>query len=313
MDKTQLITVWQEMPWNDIKLKANKVLPKFVVVVFIILIAKSFAELTWEFFTPAQEAVSNTFKNQNGSSIPAASNASLKKVASYHLFGNAKQQAVVQQKVIDAPETRLRLDLKGVFASTNTQQALAIISSSKSQDKTYRIGEMVTPGVSLHAVYADRVILKRNGRFETLRLPKPKLENSAIYNSNIVDHMVESTKLSNTLSVTSPAITQSASSSQRLRKMRDTLVNDPAKIWKEVRINPVMKEGQVQGYTLVHNDQALMKALNIRKTDIITEINGEPLSNPATLYGLIGSLSSQQSLDLTIERNGQQQSIQLTF
>lgn len=313
MDKTQLITVWQDMPWNDIKLKANKVLPKFIVVVLIILIAKSFADLTWFFFTPAQEVVSNPFKNQNGSNIAVASNASLKKVASYHLFGNAKQQAVVQQKVIDAPETRLRLDLKGVFASTNSQQALAIISSSKSQDKTYRIGEMVTPGVSLHAVYADRVILKRNGRFETLRLPKPKVDNKAMYNTNSVNHKVKSKKLSNSSRVTSPAITQSVSSSQRLRKMRDTLVNDPAKIWKEVRINPVMKEGQVQGYTLVHNDQALMKALNIRKTDIITEINGEPLSNPATLYGLMSSLSTQQSLDLTIERNGQQQSIQLTF
>ena len=313
MDKTQLITVWQEMPWNDIKLKANKVLPKFVFVVIVILIAKSFAELTWEFFTPAQEAVSNTFKNQNGSSIPAASNANLKKVASYHLFGNAKQQAVVQQKVIDAPETRLRLDLKGVFASTNTQQALAIISSGKSPDKTYRIGDEVTSGVSLHAVYADRVILKRNGRFETLRLPKPKVDSKAIYNTNSVNHKVKSTKLSSTSRVASAAITQGVSSTQRLREMRDTLVNDPAKIWKDVRINPVMKEGQVQGYTLEHNDQALMKALNIRKTDIITEINGEPLSNPETLYGLISSLSSQQSLDLTIERNGQQQSIQLTF
>jgi type II secretory pathway component PulC len=56
-----------------------------------------------------------------------------------------------------------------------------------------------------------------------------------------------------------------------------------------------------------------MKALHIRKTDIITAVNGQSLSDPATLYGLMNILSDQQSLELTIERNGQQQTIQLSF
>ncbi len=302
MNKIQITTYWQAMPWGEIKLKVNKHLPKFVFIVLVLLITQTFAELTWSFFSPTQE----TIKHQVGRVKTVAAGASLKEVGSYHLFGNAKSQTVVQQKIIDAPETRLRLDLKGVFASTNAREALAIISTSKGKDKTYHVGDKVTGGAALHAVYADRVILKRNGKLETLRLPKAKVDSKAFYRSS-------SSKVK-PLNMSKPAIIQSGQvQAQQLRKMRDTLLKDPAKIWQQVRINPVMKNGKIQGYTLAHNDQGLMKALNIRNTDIITGINGQPLSDPATLYGLMNSLSDQQSLELTIVRNGQQQTIQLNF
>jgi len=112
---------------------------------------------------------------------------------------------------------------------------------------------------------------------------------------------------------TKPTTVQKQTSSRRLRDIRDNLLKDPAKVWQQVRINPVMKNGKIQGYTLAHNDPALMSALNIRKTDIITGVNGASLSDPSTLYGLMASMSSQQTMELTIERNGQEQTIQLTF
>ena len=306
MNKTQITTYWQELPWNEIKLKANKYLPRFVFILLIILITQTFAELTWEIFTPAEKSTSYTVNSSAVRVNSVAQNSSLKEVSSYHLFGDAKKQVVVQQKVIDAPETRLRLDLKGVFASSNASEALAIISSSKGKDKTYHIGDKVTVGALLHAVYSDRVILKRNGKLETLRLPKPKVDSKAFYNGT-----ASNKGRSPVNRVTSSRSGQDQS--QRLRKMRDTLLKDPAKIWQQIRINPVMKNGEVQGYTLAHNDQKLMKALNLRKTDIITAVNGQSLSDPATLYGLMASLSEQSSLELSIERNGQQQTIQLGF
>ena len=319
MDKAQLISYWHELPWSEIKLKANKVLPKFIFILLIVLITQTFAEMTWRFFTPEQESVSNKIKNNITLVIPVAINTGLKEVSAYHLFGDAKNQVVVQQEVIDAPETRLRLDLKGVFASTIAEQALAIISSSKGKDKTYHIGDKVTGGAILHAVYADRVILKRNGKLETLRLPKSKVDSKAFYNIkssgsssyNVRSSKNKSASIDKRLNAASAQI--ALTPSQRLRNIRDTLLKDPAKVWQQVRINPVMKNGNIQGYTLAHNDQALMSALNIRKTDIITEVNGESLSDPATLYSLMGSMSDQQSMELTIERNGQQQTIHLSF
>lgn len=312
MDKAQITSYWQDLPWNEIRLKAHKHLPKFIFIVFVILITQTLAELTWTFFTDEQETVSSNTKLQViPDKMPVASS-SLKDVSTYHLFGDAKKPAVVQQKVIDAPETRLRLDLKGVFATTNAAEALAIISSSKDKDKTYRIGDKVIGGALLHAVYADRVILKRNGRLETLRLPKSKVDSKAFYNNSNAQS-AKSMSANSRQKTQSPSSVTAPNQTQQLRKMRDTLINEPAKIWQQVRINPVMKNGKVQGYTLSHNDQSLMAAMNIRKTDVITGVNGQSLSDPATLYGLMDNLSKEQSLELTVVRNGQEQTIQLSF
>ena len=306
MDKAQITNYWHELPWNEIKLKANKHLPKFIVVVFVVLITQTFADLTWSLFTPGQERkpADIQIKNQ-ATAVRKVTNTSLDKLSTYHLFGDAKKSPVIQQKVIDAPETRLRLDLTGVFASTNANEALAIISSSKGKDKTYHIGDKITGGALLHAVYEDRVILKRNGQLETLRLPKSKVDSQAFYTSSTSTTNSEPSFLQNTQSKKGQA--------RRLREIRDTLLKDPAKIWQQVRIAPVMKNGQVHGYTMAHNDQKLMKALNIRQSDVITSINGQALSDPATLYGLMDSLSKQKSLLVDIERNGQQQTLELSF
>ncbi len=305
MDKTQIITYWQDLPWTEIKLNTNKYLPKFIFILLLLLITQTLAELTWALFTPQQKSVSTNMRTSISSVKATASQTGLQNVASYHLFGDAKKQVVVQQKVIDAPETRLRIDLKGVFASTNSSEALAIISTSKGKDKTYHLGDKVTAGAILYAVYADRVILKRNGQLETLRLPKSKVDSKAFYS---VPSSANTTRKS---SLTSARV--NSSQTQRLRKLRETLLKDPAKIWQQVRINPVMKNGHVHGYTMAHNDQKLMQELNIKSSDIITSINGQSLSDPATLYSLMNQLSDQQSLELGIERNGQQQTIQLNF
>ena len=307
MDRAQIISYWQMLPWNEIKLKANKHLPKFIVVVFVVLITQSFAEMTWSFFSANQALQPNSIQTKNQvASVRKVTNASLANISNYHLFGDAKKSApVIQQKVIDAPETRLRLDLKGVFASTKASEALAIISSSKGKDKTYHIGDKITGGALLHAVYEDRVILKRNGQLETLRLPKSKVDSQSFYTTPTTMTISKSSRLQNT----QPKKGQS----RRLREIRDTLLKDPAKIWQQVRIAPVMKNGQIHGYTMAHNDQKLMKALNIRQSDVITSINGQALSDPATLYGLMGSLSKQKTLMIDIERNGEQQTLELSF
>lgn len=308
MNTTQIINYWQALPWNEIKLKANTHLPKFVFIVLIILLTQTFAVMTWEFFSPTQEVASQASNKPKTQSKAATINTRLQDVSAFHLFGDAKKEDVVLQKVIDAPETRLRLSLKGVFASSNPKQALAIIAASKGEDKTYHIGDKVSGGALLHAVYDDRIILKRNGKLETLRLPKSKLDSKAIYTPPASPSPARGVTANHARSGRSRQ-----AQSKRLRKIRDTLLKDPAKIWQQVRINPVMKNGAVQGYTLAHNDQSLMKALNLRKTDVITAINGESLSDPATLYGLMASLSKQSSLELSVERNGQKQTIQLSF
>ncbi len=66
------------------------------------------------------------------------------------------------------PNTNLHLTLLGSFAHAQMQHSSAIIQAENSKARRYAIGAELSPGVSLHAVYPERVELMRNGRLESL-------------------------------------------------------------------------------------------------------------------------------------------------
>lgn len=79
-----------------------------------------------------------------------------------------------------APSTSLRLTLLGSFVQADSPRSSAIIQLEGSPAKRYSVGQELSSGVSLHAVYRDRVELKRNGRLETLAFSKrPTLQSTA--------------------------------------------------------------------------------------------------------------------------------------
>ncbi|MCH1932385.1 type II secretion system protein GspC, partial [Shewanella sp. A25] len=80
----------------------------------------------------------------------------------------AAQQA--PELITDAPKTSLSILLTGVVASTAEQRGVAVIESRGSQN-TYSLGDKIDgTSASLKEVYADRIIITNNGRYETLML-----------------------------------------------------------------------------------------------------------------------------------------------
>lgn len=67
-----------------------------------------------------------------------------------------------------APSTNLRLTLLGSFVHADPARSTAIITLEGGKAKRYLVGTQLSDGVLLHAVYRNRVELKRNGRLETL-------------------------------------------------------------------------------------------------------------------------------------------------
>ena len=57
INQTQILKRWQELPWPEIRLKANKHLPQFVLLMLIILLTQTFAELTWALISPDNNSV----------------------------------------------------------------------------------------------------------------------------------------------------------------------------------------------------------------------------------------------------------------
>ena len=96
-------------------------------------------------------------------------------VSSWKLMGEAKVKTAEPARPsapVVAPETRLKLTLRGSLDSDDTGIARAIIADQRGQEELYSIGDKVPGNAELSEIHIDRVILLRGGRYETLSLPE---------------------------------------------------------------------------------------------------------------------------------------------
>ena len=281
-----------KVPWQDVLARA----PFWVSMGFVVLIAHGAAQMTWFLFTPKDSGSSPVSTSKSQQPKAPAGQARLRSVVDLHLFGVAQQQKqakVVTEAPIDAPTTNLKLVLKGVFASDDPDKAMAIIADAGGKEKLYRKGSQVPGGATVHTIYPDRVILERNGRFETLNLPRQRLPGNAV----VARPLSTPTRGQSDKRL-------SAETSKKLQDIKEMIKKDPQTLWKQVRIEPVIKDGKVQGYKLSHNDKQLMRSIGIKNTDVITEVNGYSLDDPAVLYELLSEFDTASEISLTVERNG---------
>jgi general secretion pathway protein C len=101
-------------------------------------------------------------------------------VEGWQLFGVWQGEQVSSSGPVEAPETRLRLELLGVFQTGDTSKAGAIIAEQGGKGELFRPGDRLPGNATLEEVYADRVILRRQGQLETLRLKAPELSGEGV-------------------------------------------------------------------------------------------------------------------------------------
>ncbi len=268
--------------------------PLWLNIFMVILLAYALAEFTWRVLTPASTYSIST--QQIASQTQQRQSARLNTVGDMHLFGIAQSNKVQQ---LDIKKTQLRLALHGVFASTDPAQAVAIIAEGKTDaGRAYKIGDNVPGGAVVHEVKANEVILRRNGNLESLPLPRDRLPDSAFKQP-----------------AKTVATVRNVQANQKLRKLRDTFVKSPEKFWQNIRIEPAFDaaSGKVKGYTIRHNDPAIMQAMGIQPGDVVTGVNGAPLTDPTVAYGLIEQMKSGNEFSLTVDRNGLTQTINVNM
>ena len=118
--------------------------------------------------------------NPAGQPAPKASNArqssataDLEAILQANLFGKAPTEA---EQAASKPtvETRLPLNLLGVFVAEEAEVSAAIIAEKGKAGRLYEVGAKVPGNATLSAVQADHVVLLRAGSRETLKFPKMK-------------------------------------------------------------------------------------------------------------------------------------------
>lgn len=97
-----------------------------------------------------------------------------------HLFGTAAETAPDTE--VEAPETKLQLDLMGLVASADDRLARAIIRVDGARVQPYAVGDSINgTDAAVHAVESRRVLLNRGGALESLLLKRESaLDSSSV-------------------------------------------------------------------------------------------------------------------------------------
>ncbi|MDH3613960.1 MAG: type II secretion system protein GspC [Gammaproteobacteria bacterium] len=279
---------------------ANRLLPAWVSLLLIVVIAWQLARIVW-MLVPGPSAGDTVTAPANGlvAASQSDSSADLQAIVTAHMFGIAdadpdENPQPLAEDTSNLRDTRLvNLLLKGTIAATREEMAIAIIADNNDEEKVYTIGDPVTSGADLHAVYADRVVLNENGVLTNLKLPKDFP--------------------AGTPTIARRNITTTSRATNSKQSIQAVVAQNVSKLADVIRPTPYFVNGQQQGYRVYPGrNRQQFAALGLRPGDLIKDIDGQALTDPTQAMQIFQSLDSADQVSVTVERNGQPQVIVLS-
>jgi general secretion pathway protein C len=246
------------------------------LLMLMVYLVVSGAQFTWLIVSPEQPIAKPPAANVEWHHTAAG----LQSVGSYNLFGVSTAPAgVVLSERQQAPETNLQVTLSGVMVGRVGQKSGAIIVQSSGESDYYREGDSLPEGAELVKVQFDRVLIRRNGRYESLTFEDSlAVEGSAGEPESITgypDDLLSST--------------------------RERLDSEGVAALAPIGLRP--SGSGVVGY-VYDGSNAMLNAVNLQAGDVITSINGQALGDLEQDKQLLDSWREQSSVDVQVSRNG---------
>lgn len=307
------------MPFKKIKkfenLNINQLVDKlnnngpFLLSIFILsVIAWQISQLFWAIY-PNKRVINyidtNSIISKNETRFNSTSNQPnkvIQDITNQNLFGVDKEINMTSENrnilfkpdFDDIKETQLTLLLKGTVFGDDELPSLAIITNNSNEEKVYSINEMIVPGITLHSVYADQIIISNNDELEVLKLPRELAE--------ITPTIIRDSRINRRASITQDNRANIKPLNQFGTKLADT-----------IRPTPYFSNGAQLGYRVYPgNNRKQFMALGLLSGDLITNVNEVPLSNAQEAMIIFQRIEDENEVTLTIIRNNESQKINIT-
>lgn len=311
-------------------------LPNAAGLGLVVLCGFLLARLLWSGWQLGQPALLAT-GDGTATNPPAATVAQSlgDKLASLHLFGQYQPDGS-QPASANVQPTQLALKLQGVYVPARGA-AFAVIEENGEQ-KAYGVGDPLgSSGAILEQVYADHVLLRRNGVLEKLQLPETRLSGSAngaadmpmglpidttsppldmlpppdSFMPNVGEGSAPPPINNEAVADAIPIPGTSVDSTPTdLGAFRQSVMQNHARLLEVVSPQPYEREGKFLGFQLSPGSNvALFNQLGLQAGDIVTSINGMPLENPAAAMQALQGAANAPQVTLGITRGGQQLSL----
>lgn len=261
----------------------------------LLLLTASLAQWTWLIAKPPLPPLVVA----QSTPVAAQNTFSLQPLLAAHLFGQVSQE-LTGGRLDNLPISSLNLVLTGVIASASGGYAL--ISVNGQPQEPFAVGQTVTGGAELQAVYPDRVVIRRNGVLESLLLEgadKTPAEQWA-------------TPASTSRPVPAPGNIVQETGANRYMVERDQLA-------AQFRTPDLLKQATVvpsgNGGFLVKQMQpgSLYEKLGLRPGDVIKSINGQPLNSMEDAIRLYQQMPNIGDVQMEIMRGGKPEQLYYQF
>ena len=283
-----------------------------LVVVYLAFLSSKLVWLIWPMPTSTAIAPTHHVGQSN-----LTTNNSAGHIKEQFLFGKVTGNNTIQQSKIvnDAPETRLSINLTGIVAVNNNDQAGMAIIESRGKQVSYLVNDVVSgTRAKLVKILPQRVILSVNGRFETLMLDGIDFSNKKSIPVLAARKNTDMTPIKKIDGERSINATQNPEVKQALIKTREALLEEPGKLFDYIRISQAMNNGELIGYRLsAGKDPELFKQMGLRNNDLAVAINGYQLTDLKQAMSAINELRNSTDANIIIERNGEQIDVQFNL
>ena len=282
-------------------------IPIIISAIAVIVLGILLAKLVWLWLTPAmlespinKISINTPIQKDTVQRIEYG-----KQIANLHLFGIADKKPAATQTTIKkvVPVTRLNLKLHGTVAYSN-QKGFAVISGAGKKQKMYEKGDKIAGGnnITLQAIYPHYVMLDRGGKKERLELPKNKAQSKI----NRPAPMVSAPRLPTaSLPPPMPAAVpaESAIDTQNLEGLRQKLLKNPAKLMDIAHAEEVKEGDKFMGFRLnPGKDKKTFDAMGFKAGDVVVSVNGTSIENPAQGFSIMQTLTTADSIVVTVKR-----------
>lgn len=261
------------------------------------------AVLTWLIIDQPVVVLPEASQVQNQASVLPQSYG----LAQLDIFGSPAQAPLEPQKEIDAPKTRLRLLLMGVFVATDKAQSSAIIAEQGRNGEFFKVGDRVQGRALLSQVYEDKVILDNSGKFETLTFEESQKALKGITSNTRKTTTKPSRKDPRAGRQEFKQALRGVRTAEQFVGFAKDQLEDPQKAMENLGL-----QATGDGYVLTPSSTMLM-SIGMKPGDKLISVNGHQLGDPAQDKSIIDEVYASGSARIVIERGSRRMTINHAF
>lgn len=292
------------------------------------LFASTLSTLVAQFFlnkdTKSMAARSAQLASRSDFAVPGStaslSSTAVDQILKRNIF-NSEGAAIDDTKKTDesgpkteaAVKSTLPVKLLGtIYGGDPLSGAAMVENTTKKTVNTFMVGEILTKNATVKEIHEMRVIIDHDGRLEYIEVEKQELARSKRKKKSKDPTPSSAGTIAPIATEPPPSAYKEDGFERKEREISMTsayknklLSTDFTKVLQDAKASPNIEGGELKGFVLtrIRKDSIYEKA-GLQNEDIVTEINGIPLTDTAQAIRLLQSLRNEAEIEIRILRGG---------